>query len=682
MIEYICVLCGEKFTSDRELHPTLQICRTCRDNNKTLVQSRINEINRAKREEKKKYWESHPEEYKEFLAERKRKGEESKIKKYGSLENAEKARKQKQFETLKLKYPDEDWDNIVNIGQISEIKKKIKDKADQKDSEFYKERQSKRESTIVEKYGSLEEYYDLISKKQKETFLDRYGVESGFQTEKCNEFRNKTKETDPEYFSKRKEKIDNTKIEKYGSLENAYNSMMDNYKKTCLDRYGVEFATQSENVRSKISETFNFRKENEPDFLENIKYKTEDTKIRKYGSLEEAQNIAKIKRESTCIERYGTSTPLLNKDVQNKIKNTCIQKYGVDNISKLSCHKDKVQETVEKDISKFESENNCIHVKKLVEKYGQGFFTLDIPKLKYKRYTFISCSYIPEIEEYYRIGKTPVSHAEKDILDFVKSIYKGEIIENTRLVINPLELDIYLPEKKLAIEYNGDFWHSTDCKPKNYHELKSKMCEEKGIRLIHIYECEWRYYSEKIKSLLRIALGTGYSKIGARQCEVRKITNKEAEPFNNKNHLQNHRNALVTYGLFYNGELQQLMSFSHTKYNKNLKGDNQWEIIRGCPGSNNQIVGGVSKLFKAFIRDYNPDLVFSYCDFNKFDGKGYEAIGMKFAGYTGPDKFYVDKSGCKINRNPKKQKEMEDSCLYTIFGSGSKKYIWTKEQNA
>ena len=55
---------------------------------------------------------------------------------------------------------------------------------------------------------------------------------------------------------------------------------------------------------------------------------------------------------------------------------------------------------------------------------------------------------------------------------------------------------------------------------------------------------------------------------------------------------------------------------------------------------------------------------------------------MKFAGYTGPDKFYVDKSGYKINRNPKKRKEMEDSCIYTIFGSGSKKYIWTKEQNA
>ena len=64
------------------------------------------------------------------------------------------------------------------------------------------------------------------------------------------------------------------------------------------------------------------------------------------------------------------------------------------------------------------------------------------------------------------------------------------------------------------------------------------------------------------------------------------------------------------------------MSFSKTKYNRNL-GENEWEIIRGCPGSNNIVVGGVSKLFKHFIEDYKPNKVFSYCDFNKFDGKSY-----------------------------------------------------------
>ena len=85
-----------------------------------------------------------------------------------------------------------------------------------------------------------------------------------------------------------------------------------------------------------------------------------------------------------------------------------------------------------------------------------------------------------------------------------------------------------------------------------------------------------------------------------------------------------------------------------------------------------------SKLFKTFVREYNPDSVFSYCDFNKFDGRGYEALGMQFVGYTGPDKFYVDKSEHKVNRNPKKRKQLEESCMFTIWGSGSKKYLWKK----
>lgn len=121
------------------------------------------------------------------------------------------------------------------------------------------------------------------------------------------------------------------------------------------------------------------------------------------------------------------------------------------------------------------------------------------------------------------------------------------------------------------------------------------------------------------------------------------------------------------------------MSFSKTRYNKNLKNDNEWEIIRGCPGSNNIVVGGVSKLFKHFIDDVKPNKVFSYCDFNKFDGRGYEAIGMACVGYTGPNKWWILKNGTVVNRNPSKYKYYKDNAVGIIWGSGSKKYIWSKE---
>lgn len=140
---------------------------------------------------------------------------------------------------------------------------------------------------------------------------------------------------------------------------------------------------------------------------------------------------------------------------------------------------------------------------------------------------------------------------------------------------------------------------------------------------------------------------------------------------NDKVHLQNHRNAKVTYGLFYNDKLVQLMSFSKRK--KGL--DTDWEIIRGCPGSNNIVIGGVSKLFKHFVKDYNPTSVFSYCDFNKFNGKSYEELGMKFIGNTGPDLSYIV-NGQIYKRQYSNYKNIKDKVDYRIWGAGSKKYLW------
>ena len=288
--------------------------------------------------------------------------------------------------------------------------------------------------------------------------------------------------------------------------------------------------------------------------------------------------------------------------------------------------------------------------------------------------------YVPWIET-----KIHISKKEQEIADFIKNLNILDLQQTNRNKLdNSLELDIYIPSKNIGIEFNGTYWHSTlMCSDKNYHFNKSKLAQEKGIRLIHIWEYEWdnKIQKEKLKILLKIALGSVGNKIYARKCEIKQITNKEAKPFNELNHLQGHRNAQVTYGLFYNNELVQLMSFSKTKYNRNLKTDGSWEIIRGCPASNNIVIGGVSKLFKHFIKDYNPNSIFSYCDFNKFNGKGYEVIGMKFIGYTGPDMKYWLNKGKIVNRNPTKYKENKNNCIAKLYGAGSKKYEWRKKDN-
>lgn len=331
-------------------------------------------------------------------------------------------------------------------------------------------------------------------------------------------------------------------------------------------------------------------------------------------------------------------------------------------------------------IEQFEQKNNCTNLNKLLLKYGQLIYILDLPKITDGKFKFIDNKYLPDIEKAYRNRSVGISDAEKELLEFIKSQYNGKIETNTRSIIKNeesnygLELDIYLPEKHLAFEFNGTYWHSSQADtPKDYHFKKSLLCAEKDIRLIHIYQDEWINKKEKIKQLIRIALGTVANKIYARNCDIREISNKEAEEFSNKTHLQGHRNASITYGLFYRDELVQLMSFSKTTDAK--RNGAEWEIIRGCPGSNNIVVGGVSKLFKYFIKTNKPKSIFSYCDFNKFNGKSYEQLEMKFIGYTGPDKYWIINDRM-IPRSPTKYQELKKEAQGVLWGSGSKKYLW------
>ena len=92
------------------------------------------------------------------------------------------------------------------------------------------------------------------------------------------------------------------------------------------------------------------------------------------------------------------------------------------------------------------------------------------------------------------------------MLNEVKKLYNGTIIENDRNVLEAKELDIYLPDLKIGIEYNGDYWHANPlyykendvvCEGKlakdiwKNDEYKQKLCVEKGIKLITVFETEW-----------------------------------------------------------------------------------------------------------------------------------------------------------------------------------------------
>ena len=235
-------------------------------------------------------------------------------------------------------------------------------------------------------------------------------------------------------------------LDKYN--DSNYNNR-EKYKHTCLERYGVES---------------NFQ-------MEGFTEKSLKTKREKYGN---PSNYEKTKK--TNLIRYGVEHPGQVKEIQEKII-----------------------ESKRLTVKEIENNFNCTQQRKLFKKYGQGWKSLGLLKLKISGRTFISNEDIPLIEQYFNEGTHTnkyISNKEKELVDYIKSIYSGKILENvTNKVKNNnyryYELDVYLPELNLAFDFNGSYWHSDLFKDMYYHQRKTLNCYNQNVQLIHIYEYDW-----------------------------------------------------------------------------------------------------------------------------------------------------------------------------------------------
>ena len=100
---------------------------------------------------------------------------------------------------------------------------------------------------------------------------------------------------------------------------------------------------------------------------------------------------------------------------------------------------------------------------------------------------------------------------------------------------------------------------------------------------------------------------------------------KEYREFCILNHIQGYKKASIKLGLFYNNKLVQIASFGKVNNRGKAAMTNKeydYEWVRGCPASLNYVIGGTSKLFKYFVKHYNPKTVLCYADWNLFNGKG------------------------------------------------------------
>ena len=238
-------------------------------------------------------------------------------------------------------------------------------------------------------------------------------------------------------------------------------------------------------------------------------------------------------------------------------------------------------------------------------------------------------------------------------------------ILNYRKLIFPQEVDIYLPDIKLAIEYDGLMFHSQGKSKysifkgvsKNYHLDKTNLVESEGAQLFHIFEGEnidiWT-------SMIKNKLGLN-TKIYARKCLVKEVSSQEARKFLEDNHLQGYANSKIRLGLYYNEELVSLMTFSKPRYTKNY----DWELVRFCTLKGYNVVGGASKLLSSFRSNYKGSII-SYANRRWSNGDLYRRLGFKEINRTSPGYYYFKENEMILYTRDKFQKHKLKDLLETF----------------
>lgn len=448
---------------------------------------------------------------------------------------------------------------------------------------------------------------ECSQKKREETFLLRYGVNNPGKTDSSIK-----KNKERKYFSTVgfKEKRKQTLLKKYGVSSPLKNKeTLLKQKKTCLEKYGVENFSQTRSFKERVKTI-----PNKKDFIE--------------------------KREKTSIERYGVKNYTQTEQYKIKSKETCLKKYGVDHPSKSHLTRKKAKET---NLRKY-GETNYAKTKEFKKRYSETCL---------ERYGVANPLLLQQNQVY---GKT-----QKEIKEWLKSM--GFSFETSYSILLGKEIDLYDDKSKTAVEYCGLFWHnelSPEPRKQNYHYEKHISCRSKGIRLITIFEDEWKNKKELCESRIKSILGI-CPKIYARNCLLRECSKKEFREFCKKYHMQEGNNlGLTFYGLFYENQLVGGMSLGRHHRNKKTL-----VLDRLCFKSNLSIVGGASKLFKACknwaVGNKYKEIV-SWSDNRWSCGRVYESLGFVLDEELGPDYQYVNFKGPKKRISKQSQKKSNTKC--------------------
>jgi hypothetical protein len=508
-------------------------------------------------------------------------------------------------------------------------------------------------------------------KKRKETCINKYGVDNPKKSK--------------EIIEKEKENIRNKWNGEHYMLSN---EVKNKFKNTMIEKWGVEWAQQSSEIKSKSLSTWNKNP--------NKSLIIDDRVSKLVNKSKEEKNDINKKKLKTISDRWGSYDNFIDYRLEC-IRNRSLEKYGLDHHFKSNDIKIKrVISYRENTMNKIKSNlpDNIIYISK---KYNENktdviidFFCKECgSNFSINRQLFVNRKIL---NDKICLKCNPVlngrSKREIEVYTFIKENYNGEIILNSKNIISN-ELDIYLPDIKLAFEFNGLYWHSDLYKEKTYHLDKTKECLEFEINLIHIWEDDWDFKKEIVKSIIFNKLGKSI-KIGARSCDIRVISdNKIVKDFLENNHIQGFVGSKIKLGLYQNNELMSIMTFGSLRRSLGSKSKSgHYELLRFCNKKNSTIIGGASKLLKYFIKNYKPSEIISYSDSSRSNGDVFYKLGFELISDTIPNYYWII-NGIRNHRfNFRKDKLikqggdfkkteveiMSERGYYRIFDCGSKKW--------
>jgi hypothetical protein len=419
---------------------------------------------------------------------------------------------------------------------------------------------------------------------------------------------------------------------------------------TCQEKYGVDMALQNPKIAAKARAT-----------------------TREHFGTDYALSSPEViqKGQETCLRKYGVSNYAETEEYKQKIRDCCQKRYGVPNVTYINMDPNSVAILQDKDrfSELVKSQKHCT-CNSIASALGCSLSTALVTVNKYGLRDYV-------------VFDPSISYYEEDIEELLRS-WGITIDTNTRSILDDTkELDIYAPNEKVGIEFNGSYWHSEPALNKHrpgiailYHQKKSLDAESKGIQLFHIFEYQWNDPRQKpiIISRLKNLFHKDDRVIYGRETEIRDVPDEERKAFLDANHMQGSDHATRAYGLYCKDELVSIMTFCKPRFNKNYR----WELSRFCSKCGCSVVGGASKLFKHFLEN-NEGSVLSYSDIATASGGLYGTLGFKLLSVNHPsyvwwrsDNDYKSRFQCQMKDE---RKTMSEAGYVRIFDAGTKTWV-------